>query len=216
MSELSLKGIIIRKTNFGDNDVIFDVLANDGHVVGFFGRGARKIKSKFSGVIQLGMVIKLNYSIGKNLNYPTEISIDNANLFSFYSKTTQNMNFYTDILSVARGIAKDMEDSRIFDITLRALNFAQDGEDLYDSYNEFLTNMLELIGVDTRLKCYFSGELINDKEFYYQHETNKVISIANKPKSIDAPMIVSDKVFVKGFLKRLVYEHINHRMVLKF
>jgi DNA repair protein RecO len=216
MADIRTKGIILRKTNFGDNDVIFDLLNDEGKIIGFFARGARKMKSKFSGVLQLGHIVRLEYATGKNLNYPNEISIDQENLYSFYSKSIATMNFYTDLISITRAVAKDLEDERLFYCITYAFSQAENGEDITELYNTFLERILEMIGVDTSLKCYFSGSLIREEEFYYQPDTNKVISKERKPKTIDLPLITSDKVFLKGYLKKLVFEHVNHKMVLKF
>jgi DNA repair protein RecO len=216
MAELTLKGIILRKTNFGDNDVIFDVLTDEGSIVGFFARGARKMKSRFSGVLQLGQVVLIDYATGKNLNYPSEIGIDSTNLFSFYSKSISHMNLYTDILTISRTIAKDLEDRRIFEYIVESFHKVDSGDELTDVYNDFLSGILQVIGVDTGLKCYFTGEMINDREFYYHAETNRVISKPKRPKSIDVPLISFDKVFLKGFLKRLFLEHVSHKIKLKF
>jgi DNA repair protein RecO len=216
MAELQTKGIILRKTNFGDNDLIFDVLSNDGKVSGFFARGARKIKSKFAGVIQLGHVVNITYSSGKNLQYPNEITLDRSHFFSFYSKSIAAMNFYTDLLSITRAVAKDLEDERLFETITQAYHHAEMGEDLTLLYNSFIEIILELIGVDSDLKCYYTGQIIADNEFYYHPETNRVISVEKKPKSIDLPLITRDPIFDKGYLKKLILEHINHKMVLKF
>lgn len=215
MKNLQAKCIILRKTNFSEYDVIFDVLTSEGKMIGFFARGARKMKSKFSGVLQVGHVVDISYSTGKNLNYPTEISIDKENLFSFYSKSIENMNFYVDVITIVRAVAKDLEDERLFETVLTAFQKADEGEDLVEIYNQFLTEVLEIIEVDIRLKCYYSGELIKEKEFYYSPDSNRVISIDKKPNSIDLPKISFDKVFYKNYLQKLILEHVHAKIRLK-
>lgn len=216
MANLHTKGIIIRKTNFGDNDVIFDLLSCEGNIFGFFARGARKMKSKFSGVIQLGQVVLIEYTSGKNLNYPNEISIEREYYVTFYSRSLSDMNFYTDVLTITRTVAKDFEDQRLFEACVKAFMQVEKGEKTLTTYNIFIETILKIIGIDAHLKCYFSGQLIEDEEFYYQPETNKVFAIDYKPKTIDIPLITYDEVFQKGYLKKLILEHINHKMILKF
>jgi DNA repair protein RecO len=216
VSQHKIKAIITRKTNFGDNDIIFDVLSDEGKIIGFFARGARKIKSRFSGVLQLGIVVNITYTTGKNLNYPNEISLDTKNLFSFYTRSLEHMNFYTDIITILKAVSKDLEDRSLFEMTIDAFSRVQNSEDPIIVYNDFLNNILELIGVATELRCNVSGEEINEPEFYYIPESNRLISEAEKPKSLDLLKISFDKVFYKQYLQKLIYEHVHQKLKLKF
>jgi DNA repair protein RecO len=216
MKDNRVTGIILRKTNYSDNDIIFDVLSESGEVVGFFARGARKLKSRFVGVLQLGHIVNITFSTGKNLNYPTEVTIDKKNLFSFYSKNMDAMNFYIDVITITKAIAKDLESEELFHYTVDSYQRAEKGEKLIDIYNDFLNNVLHLIGAETELRCFFSGETINESEFFYLPESNKIFSQKNKPKTINAELITSDSVFQKKYLQKLIYEHIHHKLNLKF
>jgi len=214
--EAKIKGIIIRKTNFSDNDIIFDVLTETGGVIGFFARGARRMKSKFSGVIQLGLIVDITYSTGKNLNYPREISIDNNNYFSFYRQSMDAMHFYTDILAILKSIAKDLEEPELFTIVIDAFHQADQGNNLTQVYSNFLIALLELISIETDLKCYISGEVISEPEFYYSPDTNKTVSLTKKPLGVQLEKIHHSIEFSKIYLQKLVLEHINPRLRLKF
>ncbi len=210
------KGIILRKTVYGENDIIFDLLNEEGKMLGFFARGAKKIKSRFSGVLQLGHVVEVAYSTGKNLQYPNEITLIKKHLYSFCSKTMQGMNFYADILSIARVVAKDLEAPELYESVVTGLDEAERGGDLLKTYNTLLENILYLIGVETELTCYYSGELISENQFYYAAEINRVISKSRKPETIDLPLVTFDPGFFKEYLKKLVYEHVQSRLKLKF
>lgn len=217
MADLVAKGIILRKNLYSEHDIIFDVLTEQGTVLGFFARGARKIKSKFSGVLQLGLVVNINYTTGKNLNYPQEINVDHSLVFSFYNRSLKHMNFYTDILTVTRSIAKDFENELLFISVIEAFKEAEEPKnDLNKIYNKFLEEILNIIDVDTSLTCYFTGNTISEEKFYYIPETNRVISLDNKPKTIDVPEVTFDEIFHKTYLQRLVLEHIQSQLKFKF
>lgn len=216
MKDNRVKGIILRKTNYSESDVIFDILSDTGDIIGFFARGAKKMKSKFLGVIQLGLVVNVSFNTGKNLNYPSEISIDKDNVFTFYSKTTQGMNFYIDLLTVTKAVAKDFKSEELFELVTSSYREAQRGGDLLEIYIHFLDEVLQLIGADASLRCSFTGNVIQEKEFYYLPQSNKAFSQNNKPNTVDAELISYDPVFQKNYLQKLVYEHIHHKLVLKF
>ena len=211
-----LRGIIIRKTNFSESDVIFDVLSESGEIVGFFARSARKIKSKLVSVLQLGNVVNITYSIGKNLNYPIEVEADRNNLFTFYAKNMDGMRFYSDILKIGGIIGKDYNSQELFELIVSAFNQAEQSGNLTEIYNDFISQLLQLLGYETEVKCFSSGEIISEKEFFYHPETNRVFSNSNKPKSLDIPQISFDQVFFKNYLQKLFIEHVRQKMKFKF
>lgn len=215
-NHLKTRGIIVRKVNYSENDIIFDVLNEDGEIIGFFGRSARKIKSRLVSVLQLGNVVNITYSVGKNLNYPSEVEIDRTNIFSFYSKSIEGMRFYSDVIKIISIISKDYHSPDIFELTIKAFQDAESGGKLTEVYNEFLSELLQILGYETEIKCFFSGEVINEKEFFYHPETNRVFSSKNKPKTLDIPQISFDQTFFKNYLQKLFMEHVRQRMKFKF
>jgi DNA repair protein RecO len=217
MKQNKARGIIIRKTNFSDNDIIFDLLTDEGKVIGFFARGARKLKSRYSGTLQIGMVVIVTYTAGKNLQYPNEINLDAKHLFSFYRKSLKHMDLYMDVISILKTIGKDLEDPELFSITLECFDAVEKDGDLINSYNEFLNKILHLISIESSLNCAITGETINEKEFYYVPESNKVISEANKPHSLNnLTKINYSESFYKEYLQKLILEHVHNKLRLKF
>lgn len=210
------RGIILRKTNYSENDIIFEILTEEGTMQGFFARGARKIKSKFSGVLQVGLIITISYTEGKNLHHPSEINIDKKDILTFYTKDLRSLSFFTDVINVTRSIAKDLEDVGLFKITIDALQGAENNIDLLEVYTSYLQKILELINVDYHLKCYFSNQYISEKDFYYIPGTNQAFTKENKPRTISADLIEYDQVFEKQYLQKLVYEHVSEKLKLRF
>lgn len=216
MNEQKTKGIILTKTSFGENDLIFDLLAEDGERVSFFVRGGKKIKSKFAGVIQIGNFVKVSFNKGKNFNYPKELEIDSSKRFDFYSKKLEAMNFFADIILIAKSISKDYKTEFLYKEIANTFNSAQSGEDLLVLYNSFLNNILNELGFNTDLICSSSGKLIDEPEFYYHPETNKAFKTENKPRSLDLPYIKKDDIFIKNYLKKIFAGNISHYIRLKF
>lgn len=210
------KGIILRKINYGDNDVIFEILSEGGQLISFIAKGARKIKSKYSGVLQLGLVINISYTKGKSLSYPTEITLDTECLTSFYSRSLSHMNFYIDVVTITRAIAKDLEEPELFAIAVRIFQKVEAGDDLLTQYNEFLSQVLSLISAETELRCAMSGDTINEPEFYYSAEINKVFSKEHKPTSIKLENTQFTDSFYCTYLQRLLLEHVHSKIRLKF
>ncbi len=219
-SDIKTSGVILRLVDFKESDRIFDLLNEDGEIVSFFARSARKPKSKFHGIISIGNFVNINYTKGKNLNYPTEITYDLERIFDFYKKSLDSMYFYTDILSIIRIIAKDYSSPELFQLLIEVLEKAQKSplshENFLLLYNEFLQNVLSLLGIEAELKCYISGEEINEPEFYYHLESNKVFSLDKKPRTLDLPLVKFDQFFQKNYLQRLFYGSVNTKIRLKF
>jgi len=216
MNEYKTKGLILTKTGFGENDLIFDLLSENGERVSFFVRGGRKIKSKFAGTIQIGNFVKISFSKGKNFNYPKEIAIQTNLIFDFYSKSIEGMNFFADIIQICKCISKDFNSEIIYTQTVKAFISAQLQKMLAEAYIDFLITILHDLGFNTGIVDSISGEEIREKEFYYHPETNKVFLKQNKPKSFDLPLIKKDLIFTKNYVQKIFNANINHYIRLKF
>lgn len=214
--EKKTKGIILRKTNYGEDDLIYDLLCESGELLTFFARGAKKAKSKFAGIIQIGNFIYITYTSGKNFNYPREISLDLDNIYSFYAKNLELMNYYADLINITRHISKDMESSNLFEILIQSLKTAEyEKEKILDSYNRFILNCLDEYNIDTSEIKSLIENSISDKKFYYHAESNRIFN-DDKPKYLDIPYIKYDDVFLKTYLQKMLTENISHGIRLKF
>ncbi len=69
------KGIIIRKVDFGEADRIVTVLTEDFGKIDCIAKGARRIKSKFCGRLELFNHVLLNCFQGKDLAYLNETEV---------------------------------------------------------------------------------------------------------------------------------------------
>lgn len=220
MSQTDLKasGVIIRITNFKESDQIFDLFTSEGDLIGFFARSSRKPKSKLHGIVSIGNFVSITYSKGKNLNYPKEINYDLEKLFTFQKNSLPAMYFYADLLAITRSVAKDFQEKELYTLLLDSFEKAQkvDNSKLIEIYNDFLTNLLELLGIDATLRSFTSGQMINEPEFYYHAESNSAFTKTEKPTSMDLPLISSDQIFMKNYLTKLLSSNFNFKIRLKF
>lgn len=65
MKQLLAKGIVLRRTNFGEADRIVTVLTPDHGKVRLMARGVRRIKSKLAGGVELFSVSDITFIAGK-------------------------------------------------------------------------------------------------------------------------------------------------------
>jgi DNA repair protein RecO len=217
IKEQKAKGLVISKLNYRENDIIFDLLTEEGKRLSFFLKGGKKNKSRFANSAQIGNFIELTFSSGTNFNYPREIQIEPSKMFDFYSKSLSGLNFFSDIIKIVKVVSKDFESPLIYQETLKAFRAGNASQDnLIGIYNEFLKNMLEDTGFNTNLECSVSGETINEKEFYYHNESNKLFKKENRPRSMDLPLIEKDDIFIKNYLKNIFIENISQYVRLKF
>lgn len=215
INEYKVKGLVLTKTSFGENDLIFDLLSESGERMSFFVRGGRKIKSKFLGTLQLGNFVEVTFSKGKNFNYPKEAIIINNLIFDFYSKSIEGMNFFSDIIQICKCVSSDFNSKIIYSQVVKAFVLAQQKK-FDEAYVKFLDNILKDLGFETDIADYLNGEIIQDKEFYYHPETNKIFEKQNRPRGIDLLLIKKDLIFKKIYLQRIFSTHVNHYIRLKF
>lgn len=65
MKQFATKGIVLRRTNFGEADRIITVLTHDQGKIRLVAKGVRRIKSKLAGGIELLSINDLTYMPGK-------------------------------------------------------------------------------------------------------------------------------------------------------
>ena len=71
--QIKTKGIILRKINFGEADQILTILTKDEGKISALAKGARRLKSKFLGKLELFYNVDLNYFQGRELAHLNEV-----------------------------------------------------------------------------------------------------------------------------------------------
>lgn len=103
MRSQKIKGVIISKRSLGEKDYALTVLTPDSGKIFANVKGARKIKSKFTGHIDLMNVCDFEMYMGPNYTYVSECQIcknfakfsDNLKKFYFASLVSKILNRYT-------------------------------------------------------------------------------------------------------------------------
>jgi len=119
------EGIIIKRINFKEADLILKVLTPDLGKIDVIAKGARRIKSKMSGSLELFYINKFILAKGKTFNVLC------------FAETTQRHLFL-------RGDLKKL--GKAFYITEIIDKFIQEGEKSRRIYNEFISTLLGLEG----------------------------------------------------------------------
>lgn len=211
------RGIILSKTKFAENDIIFDILSEDGSLKSFFAKGAQKIKSHLSGILQIGQFVNIVYSKGSNFYYPKEITLDLKNCFTFYKENLELLNYYGDIINVTRIISRDINSTELFTTLIENFQGIQSRKkNALISYNSYLEFCLKEAGVCMDDLNKIERDLVSDKILYYHIASNRIFLPEEKPKYLDLPSIKYDEVFKKQYLQKLFYQHISSKIRLKF
>ncbi|GIW57065.1 MAG: hypothetical protein KatS3mg083_010 [Candidatus Dojkabacteria bacterium] len=209
-----IHGIILKKFPFGEKDIIFDLLDEDGDRKTFFVRGGQNLKSRFVGYIQIGYVLYIVCTKGKNFFYPQEMNLDTRNIFDFYKKSIDHLHCYLDLINIAASISRDIHSKDLYQKLLSSLSsLQQDTVSLEKIYNEYIEFCIKSYGIKlTEL------ELIEQKGglFYYHFASNKVFLHNQKPASIDVQLISFDSKFKKFYLQKCFYNYIDNHIKLKF
>ncbi len=209
-----IRGIVLNKFPFGEKDIIFDLLDEDGDRKTFFVRGGQNIKSRFIGYIQIGYILYIVYTKGKNFFYPKEIHLDTQNIFDFYKKSVDHLNCYLDLINIASYISRDIHLKDLYQKLVSALSSLQENSDNLDEiYNEYIEFCIKAYGITlTEL------ELIEQKGgyFYYHLGSNKIFLLEHKPVSLDVKLCTFDLKFKKFYLQQCFYNNINKNLKLRF
>ncbi|BDQ05123.1 MAG: hypothetical protein KatS3mg084_0641 [Candidatus Dojkabacteria bacterium] len=209
-----IHGIILNKVPFGEKDMIFNLLDEDGDRKAFFVRGVQNLKSKFVGYIQIGYVLHIVCTKGKNFFYPQEMHLDLGNIFDFYKKSIDHLNCYLDLVNIAASISRDIHSKDLYQKLLSSLSALQQSTDSLEKiYNDYIEFCIKSYGIKlTEL------ELIEQQGgyFYYHFASNNVFLHTHKPASIDVQLIRFDLKFKKFYLQKCFYNYIDNHIKLKF
>ncbi len=120
MKQLVTKGIILRRTNFGEADRIITVLTNNQGKIRLVAKGVRRIKSKLAGGIELLSVNDITYMPGKG-DLGTLVS---ARVVSNFGKiiTDVDRTMYTyEVLKQIDRTTEDSSEPEYFQLLLASL-----------------------------------------------------------------------------------------------
>lgn len=160
------RGIIIRRTNFGEADRIITLLSADRGKIKAIAKGIRKINSRLSGNLELFCLTNFNIAEGKNLDVVTGALIEKCyiNLRNNLAATRKAEYFAEIINKTTEENDPHPEIFELFDQCLENLNTTN--SDILIPYFEW--NLIADIGYFPELKkCISCRKKINENEKIY-------------------------------------------------
>lgn len=119
-SELRTKGVILRRTNYGESDRILNILAPEGRISAL-AKGVRKEKSKLAGGIEMFCLSEFTIHQGKS----NIAIITSAKMLKFYQKILielPRLELASDILKQIGRISEDISSPEHFSLVNQVLS----------------------------------------------------------------------------------------------
>jgi DNA repair protein RecO len=146
MKQVVTQGIVLSRTNFGEADRILTILTPDQGRIRAIAKGARKIKSKLAGGIELFSISQITFIQGKSDIY-TLISTRLAKHFGKISSDIERTIYGYEILKLINKSVEDNAEMAYFTIlsnSLEALNQLEIPKEVIDLWVQ--AQMLKLAG----------------------------------------------------------------------
>ncbi len=182
-------GFTIRKTNYGEADVIMSVFTKYHGRVEAIAKGARKIKSRKGGNFDIMALSSFSFAKGKNLDIVTEVKLLND-----YSSIQKKLNNTLVIFYVAKVLKKILQEGEyqkeLFEITKSFLEvFEKEKEEVL--IYAFELKLLGILGFSPNFeKCLACGTFLSEDYnwfvkqdavgFYCDEEKSSGIAISHK------------------------------------
>lgn len=119
-NQIKSKGIVLRRIDLKEADQIVTVLTRDEGRVGILAKGSRRMKSKFSGKLELFSVVELNYFQGRELAYLNEVESQ-----SLFEENTLDLHSRSLLFYMAESTQKLLAEAQpcqeVFELLLEAL-----------------------------------------------------------------------------------------------
>lgn len=142
---LNTKGLIIRKVNYSDKDLIIELLTEDGVLETFYCRNVKSTKNHLASVLQFGILLQITYRKGRTMNYPQEINIVREYKIS---SDLKKMILVSDILKIISQICKNYQSEELFNLLLNTLQVVQAQEFSLLILEGFIEEVLELLSLE--------------------------------------------------------------------
>ncbi len=141
MNSKKVSGIILKRVNFGESDKIITLFTKNEGKIKVIAKGARKMKSKFCGHIEMMNKSQFILHRGKTFKIATEVSlIENYLGHSTNLGNLKNLYFMTEVIE-------------------KTLPENHPAPELYDLYETCLSNY-KIRGEDELIKLYFVSQYL--------------------------------------------------------
>lgn len=168
MKSTRTKGIVIRRTNYGEADRIVQLLTPDNGIVGVMARGVRKEKSRLAGGIELFAICDVTYTFGKG-----DLAIlTGARLETFYGLILTDydrLQFGYEMIKQVSNAAQSLDEPAFYDLLqqgLESLNIVEIDIRLVRTW--FWLQLAIILGVGLNLSTDTNGmKLVEDACYQY-------------------------------------------------
>lgn len=114
------RGIVLRKTKLGENDLILTLMVQDGSQVRAVAKGARKPTSQFAARLELYSVVDVLLACGRSLDIVKEVRLVQAH--TALRQSLEHSACAAPMVELLARVTQDaLENSRLFDLTCVAL-----------------------------------------------------------------------------------------------
>lgn len=206
------KGIILRRTNFGETDRIITILTEKFGLVRVIAKGIRKTLSKLAGHLEPFCVTEFLIAEGRNLDIISGAQIRKCHLnLRSNLAPIQTANYLAEI--IAKMLPENEKHPEIFELmdeTLEHLNSAP-GE-LLIAYFEL--NFLSSIGYHPELeKCVRCGAKLTSDNYFEYDAGGIVCRKCNNGRPISKDAIKALRLFLKHRLSTIQKIKTNKKLV---
>lgn len=142
------KGFILRSVDYGDSDLIFEFLNQDGSLISFKARGARASKKRFSGgVLEPLQYIELHYE-NKPGKAPLLLEAKILEAFDSIRQDYDKIHWSTKIMNVTQCYSQEgLADPSLFNLLGNAIKrIAKTTEPVEHVFWHFLVRLMAMQG----------------------------------------------------------------------
>lgn len=172
MKQLTTRGIILSRTDYGEADRIITMLTTDAGKLRLMARGVRRVKSKLAGGVELFSISDITYIRGKG-DIGTLIS---ARLDTYYSNIVKDVNrtmLGYELIKQLHRATEDEPEPEYFTVlerTFDALNTSSIPLELIQTW--FGGQLIRLAGHAPNLRTDTSGaDLSASGQYTFDHES---------------------------------------------
>lgn len=161
MHKEKIEGIIVGETNYSESSKILSIYTKEHGIVSAIAKGCRRLKSSLRSVsskLTYGIFI-INY---KEVGLSTLISVDLLDNFRNIHTDITNISYGSYILELAYQVAKQNDNSEVFDILISSLRKINEGlpSDIITIIAE--VKLLKYLGIDVNVEgCAACGSRSN-------------------------------------------------------
>ena len=172
--ELRTKGIILRRTNYGEADRIINIITPHGKITAI-AKSARKERSKLAGGIELFSLVDLNLHIGRSefaIVTSAKMLKNYSNIIKEYSK----MEFAAEALKKISQLAENSDNPDYFEIIHQVLDALNDGQpiEIVEAWLKF--NLVKASGEEINLYRDTAGHKLDSEKTYQWDFYEKALS----------------------------------------